>query len=389
MSSVEMFLTKYTLDILVGIHVYTYPDIDREDVDVTIPRPSGFQVYEIVNGLDLGALDLEKIVDTEECRGDTYLYIVEKVGFDTNEVCRLLKRIFKCATCEVLGLKDANAIVRQVAVLRRCDNVKRVLTLRNGNKFVKAILWQYNPVAIVHNGNKFRIELVTKNVMVFKNRLRYFSNYGYTFLNFYGYQRFGTKRPITHLLGRFIIKNEWDSFLKTLCDTYSRPRNGSIESIVCRNRFRYEDEFRVVKSIPKNMIKLYVNAYQSYLFNKTLSLLWLKLLDKHNFDEAFKLMLKEYTFIPVVGSKPKVIRSELKSLIDEILDEENITSDNFIIPELGLEIKGDYRYSMARALNIVSEVEQNRLYILFTLGRGSYATAFLRELLRVDPLIYT
>lgn len=389
MPEIESFLTEYILDVILGIHTYTYPKLDIEEVKVYIPRPQGFQVYEIVNGLDLGFIDLEKIVSTEECRGDSYLYVVEKVGFNSNEVCRLLKEVLKCSACEVLGLKDVNAVVRQVVVLRNCAGANRVVNLKNRDRYIRAILWQCNPATVMHNGNRIYVEIAIEDVDVVRKRLELIGRYGYIFLNFFGYQRFGTRKPITHLLGKMLVKNEWNIFVKLLCDTEEKRWVANPEDSVCRERFRYEDELKVIKLIPRKLIELYLNAYQSYLFNKTLSLLWLKILNEHRFEEAFRLMLKEYMFVPIIGSKLNIHRPELRVLIDDILTVEEVSIKDFRINELGLEVKGDHRQSMARAFDVKFVIDENMLKFFFTLSRGSYATVFLRELLRVNPLLYT
>lgn len=390
----HLFLTEQILDVVFGIYVYTYPEVNKEDVEIHLLRPQGFQVHEIVNGVDLGDIDLGKIAKPTQCCNDVYVYIVEKINVDSIEVCELLQKMFKCLRCEVLGLKDANAVVRQVVVLRRCRRSNHAIELQLKEGYVKAVLWQCNPSAIIHNGNRFSIEVVVNNPEVIKKRLELVASCDHAFLNFFGYQRFGTRRPKTHLLGKMLIKNEWSLFIENLCDDKVKHRLMKLEDIVCKKRFQYEDMLKTIKFIPKNLIKLYVNAYQSYLFNKLLSLLWLKLLEEHGFEEAFKILLKEFKFIPVVGSELKLnmlytYRSKLKDLLDEILNVEGISLEDFNIKTLGIEIKGDYRSTVAKAHGVRITFDRNTLRMFFTLDRGCYATMFLRELFRVNPLIYT
>jgi tRNA(Glu) U13 pseudouridine synthase TruD len=100
-------------------------------------------------------------------------------------------------------------------------------------------------------------------------------------------------------------------------------------------------------------------------------------------------MLKEYMFVPIIGSKLNIHRPELRVLIDDILTVEEVSIKDFRINELGLEVKGDHRQSMARAFDVKFVIDENMLKFFFTLSRGNYATVFLRELLRVNPLLYT
>ncbi|MEM4513682.1 MAG: tRNA pseudouridine(13) synthase TruD [Ignisphaera sp.] len=390
---VRSILTEEILDIALGIHVYTYPKIDEKTIDARIPRPHGFRVYEIVNEIDLESIDLDRPGEFDlDCRGNDnrYVYVVEKMNCDSHTLCKLMQKILRCKSCEILGLKEAEAISRQAVILRGCSKLIKIMRLQYGKRYIKAILWQCAPNLVLHNGNKFRIRIITKDLNTVRERLRFVHDYGYIFLNFFGYQRFGTRRPVTHFLGKLIIKNELDSFMDTLCNSrIHRLIKKAPEKIVCKNWLNHGNALKLVKRIPKDYILLYINAYQAYLFNSMLSKLWLKLLEIYRFEDAIKIMISEYTYLPIVGTKYYVHQRLVKEVLDEILSVEGINPSHFYVKTLAIEVKGDMRQALAQAQNVKTYFSCKDIELSFTLDRGCYATSFIRELLRTDPLNYT
>ncbi|MEM1645800.1 MAG: tRNA pseudouridine(13) synthase TruD [Ignisphaera sp.] len=388
----KLILTNEILDIALGMYVYTYPVIGKGMADVYVLRPYGFQVYEIVNGVDLENLDLDNFTgfNTDYCSdSNKYVYVVEKMNFDSYTLCRLMQKVLKCKSCEVLGLKDAKAITRQVVVLSVCSKPNKVMNMQYRRRYIKAFLWYCNPGIIIHNGNKFRVKIITKDLDLIKKNLKFVQEYNYIFLNFFGYQRFGTRRPITHLLGKLLLKNELDLFMEILCNLRTGKIIEKLEGIVCKNWFDHNDALKSVKNIPKNYILLYINAYQAYLFNLMLSKLWLKLLELYGFKEAFKKMINEYRYLPIVGSKFHVNHKPVREVLDDIMSIEDIDPSYFHVKILALEVKGDIRQALAQAQNVKTYFDYEGLELSFVLDRGCYATSFIREIIRTNPLNYT
>ena len=376
------------VDIVVGMYTYTYPKIDTGAV-VNVKRPSGFLVYEIVNEVDLGTLDLEKAVISKKC-GDVFIYIVEKIGLDTITVGEIAKKLMKCSSAEFLGLKDANALVRQIMVFQGCKNPQSVLEYCvSDNKCFRAVLWQCDS-AVIHKGNRFVVKLASENgsLEVIKKRLQYMEKYGFAFLNFFGYQRFGLHRVYTHIAGKLLVKKNWGRLVDLLCSLGLAHRPGTPEHLVCELRYRYEDELKIVKKIPKQYLLLYINAYQSYIFNVLLSKLWLSLVSLHSLEEALKILKTKYPYLPIVGSTLHTQEPFIAGIVDEILEAEGISLKDFSISELALDVKGDMRKSFEHVHNLSTNLGEEGLSLEFVLSRGCYATVFLREVLRCDPTAY-
>ena len=116
--------------------------------------------------------------------------------------------------------------------------------------------------------------------------------------NFFGVQRFGIARPITHLVGKYILKNDFEKAVMTYI---AHPIKGEDEESYEARKFLEETrdfeealklypkklvfERRIIEhlalhpnewkeallKLPKNLVRIFLHAYQSYLFNKILS----------------------------------------------------------------------------------------------------------------------
>ena len=116
--------------------------------------------------------------------------------------------------------------------------------------------------------------------------------------NFFGHQRFGTTRPITHLVGKAIVKGDFEKaamlFLakpsphehpssrlarEALRETQDCrqalrdfPRQLRYERLMLRHLAERKDDYvGAFKQLPVKLQKLFPQAYQSYLFNRFLS----------------------------------------------------------------------------------------------------------------------
>lgn len=110
-------------------------------------------------------------------------------------------------------------------------------------------------------------------------------------------------------------------------------------------------------------LSFYVEAYQSYLFNKILSRTMRKIVDKENY---------------VIGIYSDL--SKCSKECKEVYREEGIPSNAFKIDELKINKPNLIRKAFTRVRNL--KIEKNE--ISFSLDRGMYATVFLSELLNID-----
>jgi tRNA pseudouridine13 synthase len=222
--------------------------------------------------------------------------------------------------------------------------------------------------------------------------------------NYFGPQRFGSSRPITHQVGRLILKGNyeeavWTYIAKPYDDEYKSIRKVREELWETREvegaaerfpeKFRYEktllyhltknpgDYQGAIKRLPEGLQTLFVHAYQSWLFNRTLS----KLLDEGWYEESYD--------IPLVGYKTEFNDNKPDQVLKEVLEEEGIERDDFRTPDIPeLRSEGSLRRAFADFRNFeIIEIEdddlnmaKNKMRVRFDLPKGCYATVLLREI---------
>jgi tRNA pseudouridine13 synthase len=222
--------------------------------------------------------------------------------------------------------------------------------------------------------------------------------------NYFGYQRFGTVRPNTHLVGRELVKGNLEAaVMHYLCYPYATERpecqkarryleethdfDGALR--IYPHRLTFErmmlDALRknpknfvgALRRLPKNLRILLVHAYQAYLFNRTLSTM------------IEREMITSDRQVPLFGFDTCLSEGAQGELEKKILDDENIVTKDFFIPPIPeLSCKG---YSRASILNVKPElkmVSDEMVLVEFALPKGSYATTTLREFMKADPLSY-
>ena len=270
--------------------------------------------------------------------------------------------------------------------------------------------------------------------------------------NFFGHQRFGTIRPNTHQIGKHLTRGDAEKaalvFLaepsinehpkarearQQLQDTMdfqealnSFPRFLSYERFMLGHLAKYSNDFvGAFRELPRRLRKLFVQAYQSYLFNRFLSERirrgipldepqigdYTIKLDEHglpteDYDQATATNLqtiersvkegKMCVAAPLIGPEQPPSKGIQGEIEQTILEAENVTPENFqlsFMPEATAE--GRVRAVLNSVRNLLqeeiiddSENPGNQMMKLgFTLNRGSYATVVLREFMKPQNLI--
>ncbi len=256
--------------------------------------------------------------------------------------------------------------------------------------------------------------------------------------NFYGYQRFGSKRPINHTIGKAIVKRQFEKAVtiilsqldednKNVTDDCKETirninilqkfnKNQDIEKRVLKSLFMHPNNWiAAIRSVPLTVRRLYIQAYQSFIFNRVMSkaaYLDISLFKIKNGDifgvlnqengtiseirrSSDKIkMYKERNKIPlvqIVGYTFKTGIGRFDQLIEEVLEEENISPKLFYNKELSeLSMAGGFRIPPLLVNDLEISVDVKDTFsstIQFSLLKGSYATILLRELIKpVNPI---
>ncbi len=241
------------------------------------------------------------------------------------------------------------------------------------------------------------------------------------FPNYYGIQRFGNVRRITHIIGYYMVKGDFETAVRLFL-TYTEGEENR-DAREARLRLAEEWDFskalsyfpkflkherlllshlqhhprdyvNAFRKLPLQTRLLFIHALQGYIFNALLSeRLKEGELEKEegeyyappNFygfpDIERRTEKKEGAFLvaKVIGYK-----SELSEREREMLDRLSLSKEDFRVgrmPEVGSE--GTYRVLIApfKAFSHSHRKGQHQLYV--ELPRGSYATVFLEQLFRV------
>ncbi|MEM0117637.1 MAG: tRNA pseudouridine(13) synthase TruD [Conexivisphaerales archaeon] len=309
------------------------------------------------------------------------LYILSKKEVDTLEAKAVIEKSIK-ANVNILGLKDRKALTYQFVSARKKIRFQE----RVEGKGFKAILTAFTLKPLTKAdlfGNSFRIvvreaKLHDDAIVMLKDELAEGK-----IPNYYGPQRFGYSIS-NHVVGKHIIKKEFADAAGLIFGD-SLPKDDPISSL---------------RTVPLQLRRLYVSAYQSYLFNLCVSrVLEEGHLDKRGLFITFhKNELKvdqsirtetsagnDTTFVrlcPLPGYSFRDRDDMLFKKMRDVMTEEGVTPSQFYVKEMQeLSAEGGLRpFSMIGWLK-GWRFDEN-LTINFVLLTGNYATVLLRELMK-------
>jgi tRNA pseudouridine13 synthase len=347
------------------------------------------------------------------------------------------------------GLKDNRAITVQRMTIKG-DFRKKLSETNFDTFFIKNIHYSKKPIKLGDLwGNKFQIILrnisnLDKNELDaitadFKSQI---AQKG--FPNYYGLQRFGSIRPNSFLVGKYMFLMEYkkavEEFLystypseheivkicrKQLRDTqdfqkaYSDfPEGLYYERLMIKHlMYKSEDYFGALKRIPRPLLNLLMSSYQSYLFNMAVSERMEQIgnLTEPKRNDIISLLLGEnglktpvrYTYqkwkkpylrkvlemdcarilCPILGYDTKLKDNYFKRTYSRILRKESFKLEYF---KNGKELKsydfrGSFRATIVkpRDLQVLPHYKNKLNPIIemrFSLPKGTYATMLIREL---------
>jgi len=391
------------LDSQIGITVYS---TEFNGIGGTIRvDPKDFQVTEVIS---------QRAQNSINDQEGYAVYKLKKKKIDTNHALSDVYRK-KGIRLKSLGLKDASAITEQFVC---SGNKGRVIENFSTDKyslekigFVKKPLSKKDMIS-----NHFKIKISDCS-----NGLSSFSGYD-KILNFYGYQRFGSKRPVTHLIGKAILQRDFSKAVELILsftspydskenteireklsdkENYEKyfdqvPHQMDIERIVLKEMIEHGDALRAIRSIQISLRRFYINAYQSFLFNQSLSSAFSDgenlfeaqpsdvCFDFHGIIGKYVKGLDQRLALPFVGySYYKKTRFDYQ--ISKILEQEEIAPKDFFIKEMQeVSSEGGFRQAAIHC----SDYSSNEITVEFSLSRGSFATILLREIMKPkDPLL--
>lgn len=381
---------------------------------------------------------------------------VELRRWDTNDFARELSNRLGISRERVswAGTKDKHAVTTQLFSVKGIEpedlpeisNAEIEVVGRTGRSIL------FGDLA----GNAFEIRVRNPthpgNATAITDALRKFGGGRVGIPNYFGQQRFGSRRPVSHEVGLAMVREDWERAVLTYVGNPSErepektqaarefvdetrdwakaldqmPGYLGYERSMLHELDRRTDggerpaseaDFRVaLGELPDNLTRLFVNATQSYLFNRMLS----ERLDRGlPFDEPVEgdvvcfadnespegLELPDqdrtqrvtaarvesirrhcergraFVTAPLVGTQTELGEGEPGEIEREVLADAGLEPSDFEIPD-------EYTSTgTRRAILVRTELSlgQDPLELSFSLPKGSYATVLLREYLKRDP----
>jgi len=405
-------------------------------------QPEDFIVHEISN------------YPSEYEMGKFLIASVTSKNWETNLLVRELSDYLHISRQRIgfAGTKDKRAKTTQLMSFYDVSQ-ENFLKIRIKDVTFENVYYSDKPAKLGNlSGNKFDIIIRSINDDVeheYITKIVNFINNSGGFPNFFGVQRFGIIRPITHIVGKFIVKDDFKKAVMTYIgnptkfedeETYklrenlqktkdfadalkSYPNKLNFEKAILNKLVINPNDFiGAIQGLPKNLLTMFVYAYQSYLFNKILSD---RIKKKIPLNKAvlgdiilpIRKGITDETGIMVTKSNIKKVNLQISkgkavvsgvlfgsdSIFSEglmgeiehkIIESEKLDPRDFIIPDIPyISSSGLRRPLLAKVkdfefklLNDDLNKNKKSLNLKFELNKGSYATSLLREFIKAEDV---
>lgn len=268
------------------------------------------------------------------------------------------------------------------------------------------------------------------------------------FPNYFGVQRFGVMRPITHRVGELLVRGDIEGAVRCYVCTPSKEESRDGEAAVMRAKLAESSDWPsllkdmpksmgfeasivsylaenpgdwvgAIGALPRNLQMMLVHAYQSYLFNLMLSERIRRglplnralvgdvvvprstdgspnhgdqvLVTDRNVDLVNRQIVAGKAFVTVVlyGSKSAFAEGEPGEVERGVVGRAGVEGRDFIIPGLPhCSSEGDRREVLCPVGNLAYHVGENGYDVSFSLPKGNYATCLMREFMKSEMTDY-
>ncbi len=395
---------SYSVESIVGINKYSTPRFSgmggiikqkNEDFIVREIPPSGNPIF---TGSEIG-----------DDQGGMYIHcVLWKSGLDTFNAIKKLSNILGVNESDIgyAGLKDAYAETFQRISIWNLDieSVKKIdfsdlklfhpirqrFAVRIGDlvgNYFEVIIRDIEREWTSEEWDSFQIQMESNGM-----------------LNYYGIQRFGSQRPILHLIGKLLLQEKYSEIIKRYigdtsplehenitqlrmgyleASSYTQirerfPKKYSIERMLLTGLLKGFSAKKNVLRLPKYFLRLSISAYQAFIFNRILSSI--------NVDNL--LSLKDlHVPLPGYQSNKQETSEETWNILITMLEVDAVDFNNFKHEKPSLSSKGSTRKAIVFPTKINNDViskQEKAIKISFVLPKGSYATILTREIIKEE-----
>jgi tRNA pseudouridine13 synthase len=383
-------------------------------------------------------------IDGERSRFLTFA--VQKMGLATMDVATIIASALKISRNYVTyaGLKDKRAVTVQTMSVP-AKAAEKLSSLELSRIAIRDIRYTRQPVQIGDLwGNRFTIHL--KDITVDSDTaLESTKTLGNTpLLNYFGVQRFGLTRPYTHLVGKALVKRDYENAVRIMLTSTSEYESEELTSIrtklsedmtptekiiesfpmelnyekdVMKHLMNRPGEFeKAMLKVPPRVLTLQVHAYQSYIFNRLISRRtrvgmsiyrpevgdflikldeahsgrdsWLFVTDSTIEERERQVESGEFGLACIVpGYSSRLPPSKQTDLLKQVLKDEDIQLREFRNSKMkSLDAPGGLHLTSILLKNLETSAKNEGIKVQFSLRKGSYATIVMREIMKNHPI---
>lgn len=365
------------------------------------------------------SLNPEKNVFPEiPVKTSNYLYLnLTKTNHDLHYAIRKIARFCRHSHKKIsyAGIKDKRAITCQKISIYKPD-IERIKSFSAWGIKLSKPEWRKDGIKIGDlKGNAFTVTIREINLSEKETKKRITETFKQAkkgIPNYFGEQRFGGIRKVSHLVGKHLLKNEIKKAVLTYLTHYSEKESSEVKkariyakkgelkkafdlfpkkyfyerAIISHLKKNPKDFAGAFSKIPKKIRYLFTHAWQAYYFNELIAMrtkkeIGLKPVEGEPTKKGVPLIL-------LPGYNSKFSPGKIGKIEKELLKKHGLTLENFKMKTLSeCSCKGSRRKALffpkkARILKIKREKNNCTAKISFELEKGCYATSFIREIIK-------
>ena len=371
---------------------------------------------------------------------------IEKIGRTTLDVVLDIARDLHIDRKRMgfAGMKDKKALTRQWICIANMESEEQFRQVENldiyKTDFLEITRGRKKLRMGQLNGNKFKILIrdlddIEKSADVANEVLKQLEQTGIP--NYYGWQRFGKPRTNTHLVGEALIQNDLAEAVRRYIGNPSPEESN--ENQLARQAYddgdlekslelmgkgmRYEKMMirqlikdskkgeltdkaymNALHALPKPLQRMFVHAYQSYLFNDVVSRRVDMGINKYvegdiiidneehiirdKTPEEYQELIDNFEVnptVPLYGTKVPFAGGEVGEMEKAVLDSYGLEKSDFEVPKMPrLGSHGLRRAVRFQVWDASAKATDDGVLAEFSINKGSYATAVLREVMKKD-----
>lgn len=380
----------------------------------------------------------------DSSNGKHQIVKIKAKNWDTHVLIKELSRKLNIGQKSIgfAGTKDKRAITTQHFSVK--TSMEKLSSVDLENIELEFLHSSVKPIRLGNLvGNKFKIKVTNSSNRDHINDI--FSELDGFFPNYFGVQRFGAVRPITHIVGEKIVQGNYEGavldYLTLGSPNYAghegreylletKDFTKSLEKFPSHMLFERQllghlsrnkgDYTGAILQLPESLSKMLVHGYQSLIFNKVLDMRIKEGMDaclpqigdyimpadgyggpdqrvtievtERNQSKLSKRCREGKAWVAglLPGANSKFSKGRQGELEKEVMDDFGVKFGDFIIDDIHeLSSYGMYRPLFQKYNDIEVDYNSEDPIFSFWLHKGTYATSFLREIMKSsDVTVY-